>query len=164
MIEYRQKRKQGARIHHALSKVGGKEIDDVLPTIVVELESGNEDVSKSHEEGSSSDERSELAPTGHDDASNHASYERRKRWDDESASSPRCRFSKHNLEEERHLEEELTDRIRAHCRLLAPQETYRIRSHSKEDIRQLCRDWSKATEHAQRDNWQSLSLCFDQDE
>ena len=92
-----------------MSKVGGKEIDDVLPTIVVELESGNEDVSKSHEEGSSSDERSELAPTRHDDTSNHASYGRRKRWDDESASSLGRRFSKRNSEEKRHLEEELTD-------------------------------------------------------
>lgn len=107
MIEYCQKRKEGARICHALSQIGGKEIDDVLPTLIVELETGHQRIPESHEEGSSSDKRSELTPAGHDHARNQASQRCRKGWNDESASSLGCRFSEDNLKEERYLEEEL---------------------------------------------------------
>ena len=87
MLESRKKSKENTGINNSLTKVGGEDVDVILPRRIMEFQKHYQQIPQEHESGPNAHKQRKSSPPGHDITSNKASYRRRKRGDCQSSSS-----------------------------------------------------------------------------
>ena len=111
MIECGQRGEQNTRVHDALAKVGGKDVDEILPFGVLKSERSNQGIAEDHQGGSNADKGDELSPARHDHPSNEAADGSGQRRNRKSGAGGGGRVKQNDLEEQRKIEEVLETQV-----------------------------------------------------
>ena len=110
MVKGGQRREEHGRVHNPLPKAGWKNIHEVLPPRILEVEGRDKQVAEHHQASAYTDKSYELPPPRHHNACDQSPDGRRQGRDGQPGTSLSGCIQEDDLEEERQVKQILVER------------------------------------------------------